>query len=219
MANTFRCKGCANTERVGHLIKGQKCDVGQTISSSGCSQFTPDSTASCMSCFHNPSKPRISDFTCRQTGQSIQYEEHYCQHFTEDEDYYSALGGNGKKSGCFLTTACVHYAGLPDDCHELTVCRQFRDHYLLSLPDGQAMCNEYYRLAPGIVDAIESSSNRGLILMDILTTVRQAVRYIDNGNNVAALAVYSEMFNTLKNQFIKAYRDGFAMRTMFNRDE
>ena len=63
-------------------------------------------------------------------------------------------------SSCFLTTACVHYAGLPDDCEELTGMRNFRDAYLLSLPNGQAMYDEYYRLAPAIVEAIERSDER-----------------------------------------------------------
>jgi hypothetical protein len=200
MANTFRCKGCANTERVGHLIKGKKCDVGQIISSSGCSLFTPDSTASCMDCFYNPSKPRASDFTCSKTGQCIQFTKQYCSHYTMDEGAFGT-GGEEKKSGCFLTTACVQYAGLQDDCYELTVLRQFRDNYLLALPNGQAMFDEYYRVAPSIVDAIEQSKERDTVLTDILTQVRQAVRCIETKNNESALNIYVQMFNTLRQRF------------------
>ena len=100
-----------------------------------------------------------------------------------------------------MTTACVHYAGLPDDCKELTGMRNFRDDYLLSLPNGQAMYNEYYRLAPTIVEAIERSDERAGILTDILARVRQCVHFSDKGNNEAALNVYTAMFDELKNKF------------------
>ncbi|MCL2743422.1 MAG: hypothetical protein FWE67_06195 [Planctomycetaceae bacterium] len=108
---------------------------------------------------------------------------------------------NYKGSSCFLTTACVHYAGLPDDCKELTGMRNFRDDYLLSLPNGQAMYDEYYRLAPAIVEAIEQSDERTGILADILSSVRQCVHFSENGNNEAALDVYTAMFDDLKNRF------------------
>ena len=109
---------------------------------------------------------------------------------------------NYKGSSCFLTTACVQYAGLPDDCKELTTMRNWRDGYFLSLPNGQAMYDEYYRLAPAIVEAIERSEYRTNILTDILASVRQCVHFAENGNNEAALDVYTAMFNGLKNQFV-----------------
>ena len=46
---------------------------------------------------------------------------------------------------CFLTTACVQYAGLEDDCEELTIMRNFRDDYLLRQDSGKQLVEEYYR--------------------------------------------------------------------------
>jgi hypothetical protein len=55
---------------------------------------------------------------------------------------------------CFLTTACVKYYGLPDDCKELTILRQFRDHYMKEFKEGRQAIQEYYHLAPKIVEEI-----------------------------------------------------------------
>ena len=109
---------------------------------------------------------------------------------------------NLEGKSCYLTTACVHHAGLADDCKELTTMRKLRDGYLLSLPNGKAMRDEYYLLAPKIVKAIECSDTRNDTLTDILTRVRQCVQFADNGNNEAAFVVYTTMFNELKNKYV-----------------
>lgn len=49
-----------------------------------------------------------------------------------------------EKGICFLTKACVEYAGLPDDCPELQTIRKFRDEYIHSLPDGGSLVEDYY---------------------------------------------------------------------------
>ncbi|MEM8722550.1 MAG: CFI-box-CTERM domain-containing protein [Cyanobacteria bacterium P01_G01_bin.39] len=75
---------------------------------------------------------------------------------------------NKKKEGCFLTTACVKHTGLPDDCFELQILRNFRDDYLASTAEGQALIEQYYKEAPIIVDFINSDQQRELILNGIL---------------------------------------------------
>ena len=67
-------------------------------------------------------------------------------------DYESISGGFRKKflGLCFITTAVCQELGKPDDCEELTAFRAFRDGYLRSQPDGEALIREYYNIAPGI---------------------------------------------------------------------
>lgn len=137
---------------------------------------------------------------CRKsdTYQSEATKDQYC---TTSSDWSNCPNYTGNSS-CFLTTACVHYAGLPDDCAELTGMRKFRDEYLLSLPNGRAAIDEYYRLAPDIVKAIEHSTECAHVLSDILTQVRQCVRFVDAENNEAALEIYTSMFDNLKNKMV-----------------
>lgn len=56
---------------------------------------------------------------------------------------------------CFITTAVCLEEGRSDDCAELTAFRAFRDGWLQTCPDGPALVEEYYRIAPWIVLEIE----------------------------------------------------------------
>lgn len=77
-------------------------------------------------------------------------------------DYESISGGFRKKflGLCFITTAVCQELGKPDDCAELTAFRAFRDGYLAAQPDGPALIQEYYNIAPGIVTCINTCSDR-----------------------------------------------------------
>jgi hypothetical protein len=59
---------------------------------------------------------------------------------------------------CLISTACVRAAGLHDDCEQLRVLRNFRDHYVLARPAGNVLVDAYYRMAPRIIVEIDSSS-------------------------------------------------------------
>ncbi|MDR0902706.1 MAG: hypothetical protein LBM92_08060 [Opitutaceae bacterium] len=105
---------------------------------------------------------------------------------------------NGSSGPCFLTTACVEFAGLPDDCRELTTLRQFRDRYVAHLPDGESLISEYYATAPGIVRAIQNHDKRSAILSDMLTEIRAVVTDIESGSSASAVTRYRTMFERLK---------------------
>jgi hypothetical protein len=109
--------------------------------------------------------------------------------------------GKGKSGGCFLTTACTQYAGLPDDCRELTILRRFRDTYVMSLPDGGEAVTEYYNSAPVLLKCIDSSDDRVNILSDIFRSVSTTVELVESGQCEKARATYESMFRTLKERF------------------
>ena len=78
-------------------------------------------------------------------------------------DYETLAGGFRKKKFlglCFITTAVCESEGKPDDCAELTAFRAFRDGYLKAQPDGEALIEEYYRIAPTIVMCIDVCGDR-----------------------------------------------------------
>lgn len=102
-----------------------------------------------------------------------------------------------QKSGCFLTTACARAAGLPDDCHELTVLRNFRDTYVRSLKSGEAMIMEYNRASPLIAKKLSANE-----LDSIYTIVQHAVAQIDRGEFKEAFAAYAQMFSELRNKYV-----------------
>lgn len=74
--------------------------------------------------------------------------------------FYDYDSGTCRKSPCFLTTACADFAGLPDDCFELSILRRFRDEILMQMPGGTDDIALYYRVAPTIVERIGASPQR-----------------------------------------------------------
>lgn len=71
------------------------------------------------------------------------------------------------KSGCFITTACVEAKGLSDNCFELETFRTFRDEYVKKLPNGSQLIQEYYKIAPQIVKAIDNTQNSQKIYLTL----------------------------------------------------
>lgn len=86
------------------------------------------------------------------------YDDH-CTRWEESCEVHS--------TGCFLTTACCQYKGLPDNCWELSVMRKFRDEVLAKSKTGQALISLYYHVAPGIVKRLETNPDREAILESV----------------------------------------------------
>ena len=89
-----------------------------------------------------------------------------------------AVGPKAKSSAsgpCFITTACVEAAGLPDNCTELETMRYFRDGYLAKCDEGKRMIEEYYEIAPRIVEKIKREENSDEVFSDIFTEIRKTV--------------------------------------------
>ena len=91
---------------------------------------------------------------------------------------------------CFITTACVEAKGLPDDCYELTTLRAFRDEYMSTLPYGQALIAEYYRIAPQIIERIKQQPESAEILKGLYSRIAESVEFIRMGENEKAMQTY-----------------------------
>ena len=96
-------------------------------------------------------------------------------------------------SGCFLTTACCQYKGLPNDCNELQCLRKFRDDILLNNEGGVLLVHEYYKTAPEIVRRISVHNKRGEILESIYCDIKTIEKMIMDGNNSQAIDAYVQM--------------------------
>ena len=106
-------------------------------------------------------------------------------------------------SGCFLTTACVEHAGLPDDCPELKAMRALRDGHLRHLPRGKAMIDEYYRIAPIIVARLRLCPEREEILDMLLAKIRRATRLMERDRHNEALTMCWREFKRLSQKFVQ----------------
>ena len=125
----------------------------------------------------------------------------YC--YPEDADRCKRFEmTSGSSGGCYLTTACVEYRGLPDDCVELTTLRSFRDSYLVSQENGKEEINEYYETAPQIVRAINASGDAGRVYTELYDSViLPCVELIKNGRQQEAYEMYKKMVEDMRSTY------------------
>lgn len=126
---------------------------------------------------------------------------------TYEDDIHRGTTWDGReyeeeKSGCFLTTACVEYAGLPDNCHELEMMRELRENYIRSLPEGKDFLAEYASVAPQIVRSIKGRIDRNDIFQSLLIKCRTTVALIENRFYAEAYSICKMEFENLKKKFL-----------------
>lgn len=138
---------------------------------------------------------------CGRCGRKF-YKEKYesvscpnCGHVAGKEQ--SSSGGI-----CFITTACVEAAGLPDNCTELETMRYLRDEYLAKSDEGKRTIREYYEIAPSIVEAIKRQANDHEIFCKIFRDIEKVVSLTNTGNSKEASREYKEMVLRLKQQYL-----------------
>lgn len=113
--------------------------------------------------------------------------------------------GSATPGKCFITSAVCQSLGKTDDCYELTAFRAFRDSWLCMQPGGKELIEEYYRIAPEIVAAIDSQPNSLAIYQSILDNyLTPCLRYIESGQFDKCKDTYVTMVNTLKKQYEEA---------------
>jgi hypothetical protein len=133
--------------------------------------------------------------------------ESHKDHDARRDAYNSGYNNTNKQRDrdrgfCFLTTACVEFAGLPLDCRELTVMRGFRDLYVKTRPDGESALRQYYATAPALVNAVKSSADSSTIFTETLNQIRLAVEHIEAGRLSEAFELYGATYSTLLNRFL-----------------
>lgn len=103
---------------------------------------------------------------------------------------------------CFLTTACIQHKHLPDHCEELQLLRGFRDHYMRSSVPGSRLVDDYYKLGPKLVSAIEQDKNKASTYRYIYVCIQKACDNIRHLKNEAAREVYTKMVHQLSKKYL-----------------
>lgn len=124
--------------------------------------------------------------TCKNYEFEREDVDNYCVHYRKCYPYRDSCRDHWKESdklstGCFLTTACCTYKGLPDDCYELQALRKFRDTVLKKTETGTALVQLYYEQAPKIVERIDrlSEEKRDAILNWLYQEISQVAALIE----------------------------------------
>ena len=109
----------------------------------------------------------------------------------------------GLPEGCFITSAVCGSFGKPDDCYELNLFRHYRDNWLAREIDGEALIQEYYRVAPRIVKEIDREGNHKQIYLFIWNEyLKPCMEDIQNRRFRDCKLRYIHMVKTLKARFL-----------------
>jgi hypothetical protein len=129
------------------------------------------------------------------------YEDGQTDRYDDDDSSYS--GGTSESSGCFITSATLINMDKTDDCEELTLFRSFRDEWLSQQKDGKELIQQYYSIAPNIVERIEAENNSinvyQLIWNNYLSTCYENIQ---SGDNIKAKGKYISMVNYLSDMYL-----------------
>ena len=106
------------------------------------------------------------------------------------------------KKFCYITTAVCQTFGKPDDCYELTLLRNYRDHYLAELPEGEEIIKAYYDVAPTIVKHINKQKDSSDIYHGIWTQyLSPCIHLIEDGRNEECKELYKQMVEELQKEY------------------
>lgn len=103
---------------------------------------------------------------------------------------------------CYITTAVCQTFQKPDDCYELTVFRDYRDHYLLESENGEELIRKYYDVAPTIVKHINKSEHADTIYQNIWDQYLQpCLHMIENHQLEECKELYQNMVDDLAEEY------------------
>ncbi|MEM6723271.1 MAG: hypothetical protein AAF598_04485 [Bacteroidota bacterium] len=107
--------------------------------------------------------------------------------------FYSSKYDPNASTGCYLTSSCTIAKGLADDCFELETLRDFRDNYMVHLPEGKAMIKDYYQHAQPVLEAIGQQENP-MEFQDFIydQLVQPALQLIEAGEKELAMHYYHQ---------------------------
>jgi len=124
---------------------------------------------------------------------------------------YEDINSGFRRKWCYITTAVCESLGKGDDCYELNVLRNYRDGYLASQDDGEAIIRLYYDIAPTIVHRIDRCSNAAEIYNDIYREyLSPCIRLIEENKLSECKDAYFRMVNELRGRFAVPQSPSFS---------
>lgn len=129
--------------------------------------------------------------------------------YTSTSSYSSSsYTSSSDEGGCFLTTATCNVLGKGDDCEELILFKKYRDQYLIKEDDGPGLIKEYYKIAPKILEEIDSHPNREEIYKKMWDKyIDRGYRYLLEENYKKAKETYIEMVKDLCHSYKVQYKN------------
>ncbi len=115
---------------------------------------------------------------------------------------FADINGGFKSRLCYVTTAVCDSLGKGRDCYEINLLKNYRDSYLMETEEGSRLVNEYYDIAPTIVNRINKLEESQDIYKNIYDTyINPCIRLIENGDNEGTKELYVTMTRELQSKY------------------
>lgn len=116
---------------------------------------------------------------------------------------FDSINGGFKRKLCYVTTAVCRNLNKGEDCEELRLIKGFRDGYLSSTEEGQALIAEYYDIAPTLVKRIEKDAEAQAKYLWLWNTyLAPCVTYIKSGQEENCKVTYCSMMEELRAEYM-----------------
>lgn len=116
---------------------------------------------------------------------------------------YDMIEGGFHKKLCYITTAVCLSLGKGMDCRELQILKDYRDQYLEKTPEGHALVEEYYDIAPTIVKRMEKEPDSERIYKELYRDyLMPCMQEIEKQEYEACRDTYQRMVLDLKARYI-----------------
>lgn len=116
---------------------------------------------------------------------------------------YETIQSGFRSRLCYVTTAVCESQGKPDDCYELNLLREYRDHYLLEEAGEKELVYEYYNVAPTIVKRIGKENDSNAIYEGIWETyLKPCIQMIEDNKKEECKEIYCNMVKQLQQRYL-----------------
>lgn len=121
---------------------------------------------------------------------------------------FASIQSGFKSKLCYVTTVVCKSLHKPEDCYELNLLKDYRDHYLVGTENGEELIQKYYDIAPTIVKRIDKTENAEEKYRYIWERyLKPCIAYIEHGEKEECGKTYIHMIEELQNQFVITSRE------------
>ncbi len=119
---------------------------------------------------------------------------------------FDEINGGFKRKLCYVTTAVCLSIGKSEDCSEIKILKDYRDGFLANESDGRELIEEYYDIAPTIVNRINKQENASGTYREIYENyINPCINLIAENKLKDCKELYVQMMRSLQQQYIKTY--------------
>ncbi len=141
---------------------------------------------------------------CEKKKEEKNARQKVAQQYNSSSSYHSTSSNYSSSSDgdCFITTATCQAEGKSGNCDELMAFRKYRDETLLNTQMGKALVEEYYRIAPGIVECIQNDPKRDEIYQHLfIHYIAPGYELLSKGEGDMAQELYCEAVLALAKRY------------------